>query len=207
MSVSSITILLFGFLACLTALAVYKYQDLQQQCQELQQQYQELQQQYQDLHQQHMEDIKSIERQQKETDEAVERLSGLFHSYTRWKFEMKDFSRSKDKIWESPAMYTHANGYKLIIQIHTTSREVCVQITGVPGEFDSLLDWPAKAKFTLQLVSHNNSDITVSPPMAKWINPVNSPTFITYFFLVEHCELYNFLYNDMLKFMVDVLLP
>ena len=259
------TILLLGFIACLTALAVYKYQELQQQYQELQQQYQELQkqyqelqqqyqelqqqyqelrhqyqelqqqyqelqqqyqelqqqyqelhQQYQDLHQQHMEDIKSIARQQKETEkkyiaqhEAVERLSVLFHSYTRWKFEMKDFSvvvKSKDKIWISPAMYTHVNGYKVIIQIHTISSVVSVLISGVPGEFDSLLDWPAKAKFTLQLVSHNNSDITVSPPMAKWMK-TDSSIYITYFFLVDHCKLYNFLYNDTLKFIVDVLLP
>ena len=71
------TILLLAFLACLTCLAVYKYQELQQQYLELQQQYPELQQQYQELQQQylelqqHMEDIESIARQQKETETII----------------------------------------------------------------------------------------------------------------------------------------
>ena len=153
-----------------------------------------------------MEDIKSLARQQYAQHE---RLSVLFHSYTRWKFEMKNCSvvmKSKKGIWTSPDMYTHVNGYKFNIIIVIGSSGIWAEIDGVSGEFDSLLTWPAQAKFTLQLISHNNSDITVSPPMATWMK-TDSSICITSFFLVEHCKLHDFLYKDTLKFIVDVLLP
>ena len=218
------TILLLGFLACLTSLAVYKYQELQQQYLELQQQYQELHQQHhelhqqhQELHQQHMEDIKSIARQQQETERkvlflinGVAQYEAVDYGHTaRWKFEMKNCSivmKYKNGRWTSPAMYTHANGYKFNIVIVISITSIWAGIDGVPGEFDSLLEWPARAKFTLQLVSHNKSNVTVSSPMTTWLK-TNSFAQICHFYLVRQTRARDFLYNDTLKFMVNVLLP
>ena len=66
-----------------------------------------------------MEDIKSIARQQQETERMFQQINFLIkgiaqpeavdfgHSYARWKFEMKDCSivmKSKNGRWISPAM-------------------------------------------------------------------------------------------------------
>ena len=152
----------------------------------------------------------------------------LFSEYhnNRWMFDMKNFSvklkevklkevkLKEDKSWDSPAMYTHMLGYKFIFRIYPcglsySSSDVDVQIFGVPGEFDGLLKWPAEARFNLQLVGRNGTNATGSSFMKTWEKPsAYSNSLIGYIFdIVFHSEVQNFLYNDTLQFMVDVVLP
>ena len=115
--------------------------------------------------------------------------------------------KSKKGTWTSPDMYTHVNGYKFKIIIFIVSSGIWAEIDGVSGEFDSLLTWPAQAKFTLQIISHNNSDVATSPPMTTWLKTINLFIINQNLYLVHHSRIHNFLYNDTLKFIVDVLLP
>ncbi len=79
------------------------------------------------------------------------------------RFEMRYYSneRAKDEVndWKSPAMYTHANGYKFCIGVDANGyskgrgKSVNVDIFSMPGEFDDQLQWPARARFTIELVN------------------------------------------------------
>ena len=85
-------------------------------------------------------------------------------------FEMKNFSqeKAKDKFgdWYSPAMYTHVCGYKFCIGVAANGygdgrgNAIDVIISVMPGEYDALLKWPAKAKFTVELIHQHGGENT-----------------------------------------------
>ena len=96
--------------------------------------------------------------------------------------QMKNFSaeRAKDLPgdWKSPAMYTHLGGYKFCVGVDANGRGtvrglgVCLSLFAMPGEFDDVLDWPAKAKFTVELF-HPFNDIkySLSIELKTWNKP------------------------------------
>ena len=82
------------------------------------------------------------------------------HLELKRSFVMENFSlwQAKD-IWKSPAMYTHVGGYKFFVgvvktitQDDITKHDISVGIWSMPGEFDHELEWPASAKFSLQVI-------------------------------------------------------
>ena len=100
-----------------------------------------------------------------------------------WKVTMKNFSKEKAKDtwndWKSPPMYTHPGGYKFCIGIDANGvggfnrgRSVNVEVWVMKGEYDDQLQWPATAKFTLELINHfengENKTCTITP---TWERP------------------------------------
>ncbi len=141
-------------------------------------------------------------------------------------FEMKEFTAEKDKDkprdWKSPAMYTHMCGYKFCIGLDANGRggshgeAIYAELYVMPGEYDSLLRWPAKASFTLELIhQRGGKNVKYNTAMKKWEKPelnfkclsvfpfteVNN----SYCFL-EHNKLGDFLVDDTLKFFTTVVL-
>ena len=86
-------------------------------------------------------------------------------------FEMKNFSqeKAKDKYgdWNSPAMYTHVCGYKFCKGVAANGyfdgrgKAIDVTVWDMPGEYDGLLKWPAKAKFIVELI-HQHGGVKAS---------------------------------------------
>ena len=141
-------------------------------------------------------------------------------------FEVRNFSKEKEKDkprdWKSPSMYTHMCGYKFCIGMDANGRggshgeAIYAELYVMPGEYDSLLKWPAKASFTLELINQRGGkNVKYNTAMKKWEKPeltykclsvfpfteVNS----SYCFM-EHSKLNEFLFNDTLKFCTNVTL-
>ena len=55
-------------------------------------------------------------------------------------------------------MYTHLHGYKICVGVDANGygrgrgKSLYVGLWVLPGEFDEQLKWPAKAKFTIELI-------------------------------------------------------
>ena len=148
---------------------------------------------------------------------SLSSMGNLGHS-----FVMGDFSkeRAKEDIWKSPAMYTHVCGYKFCIGVRANccwttfksghGRSVKVSVYVMPGEFDDWLPWPARAKFTVELVnkkSGENAKCTSRPQ--EWFQPEDL-VYCTSLdrslggSFIEHFELQEFLHTDKLQFLVHV---
>ena len=138
------------------------------------------------------------------------------------RFHMIDFSaeKKKDKYndWKSPAMYTHVCGYMFCVGVDANGcmsgrgKSIYVDLWAMPGEFDDQLKWPAKAKFTIELINQQggkNASHTVelvwSHPIVKYEQLRHTKRFcrITDGF-IEHAELGNYLKKDTLCFYVSV---
>ena len=77
---------------------------------------------------------------------------------------MNNFNRYKesDKIWYSPPVYTHQNGYKICLAVHANGHEqyigthvtVCVRF--MKGKYDDKLHWPFHGKIYFRLIDQQN---------------------------------------------------
>ena len=118
-------------------------------------------------------------------------------------FEIKNYSTEIKRGWTSPAMYTHTGGYKFCARVYVSLRgALCVNILSLPGEFDSLLQWPVKVKFTMELIHQQrgrNICATDKITLNRSTHEFKSP----YFALVETSRLDNFLVNDTLYFCIS----
>ena len=134
---------------------------------------------------------------------------------------MTNFSQDKAKYkygdWYSPAMYTHVCGYKFCIGVAAngcgTGRGNSVDVTVwvMPGEHDGLLKWPAKAKFTVELIHQRGGEnASGTSGETMW----NQPRAITrvrripgdkcdIYGFIEHSKLGDFLVNDTRYFSVS----
>ena len=73
----------------------------------------------------------------------------------------------------SPAMYTHTCGYKFYVKVFANQCPyVFVNVYSTLGKFDSLLKYPAKSKFTIELINHHGtkSEVCVSD-ICTWNKP------------------------------------
>ena len=141
-------------------------------------------------------------------------------------FEMKEFSKEKEKDkprdWKSPPMYTHICGYRFCIGMDANGRggshgkALYAELYVMPGEYDSLLKWPAKASFTLELVHQKGgANVKYNTAMKKWDKPeLNFKCLSVFPFtevnnsycFMEHAQLEEFVANDTLKFSTSVTL-
>ena len=135
-------------------------------------------------------------------------------------FEIKKFSIEQEKYsqWDSPFMYTHSCGYKffLRIYIYTGQHDVDVSLHAAPGEFDDVLQWPARVTFTVELISAQGITVTNSSHEVHWDKPKDDhDQLLKYFWsdkcggidmFVCHSTLQKFLLKDTLKFRVHVML-
>ena len=159
----------------------------------------------------------------KKSDESITNVTKLSGTICfKRRFEMGNFSKeiAKDKLddWKSPAMYTHVFGYKFCIAVDVNGlvrlRGKCifVSVRSIPGEYDDQLLWPAKAKFTIELINQQGGKnvILITTP-TTWEQPrqgsVQPFGFARFgsdtYYLIEHSKLDDFLFNDTLHFCVS----
>ena len=134
------------------------------------------------------------------------------------RFEMKNFTREKEKDkpgdWKSPAMFTHACGYRFCIGVDANGftdgrgRSIHVELWSMPGDFDDHLKWPASAKVTIELVNQLGGKNASYSQIWSWEKPNKKYScfgecarFCGGF--LEHYNLQNFLSNDTLYFNVS----
>ena len=131
---------------------------------------------------------------------------------------MKNFSheKTKDKLrdWFSPAMYTHVCGYKFCIGVdangsfHGRGKSIYVAVCAMPGQFGDQLKWPARAKFTIELINQQGGEKASFGGTWTWNKPATSYKYVGCFYrtgdgLVEHSKLNSFLNNDTLYFCIS----
>ena len=126
---------------------------------------------------------------------------------------MKNFGieKVKDKYgeWYSPAMYTHVCGYKFCIGVAANGcRDGCgkaidVTVWVMPGEYDGLLKWPAKAKFTVELIpQHGGVKASGTSAETTWNKPMTIACVRRIF--GDKCDTYGFIEHSKLgDFMVN----
>ena len=153
----------------------------------------------------------------------IKKVSGMI--YLDQTFEMTNFSaeKAKDKTsdWKSPAMYTHVCGYKFYIGVAASGRglghgnSVHVDVWGIPGDYDDQLKWPARAKFTIELINQQGGEnATCTTDIIAWQRPVTAGSlgvfyrnksrgYYYYYCFIEHFKLGDFLVNDTLHFNVS----
>ncbi len=140
------------------------------------------------------------------------------------KFVLKNFSKekAKDKVddWKSPAMYTHAYGYKFCIGVGANGCEalhsefINVDIWSMPGEYDDKLKWPAAAQFTIELINQHGGENAECTKDISWNKPdigINTYTYIGTFDrcrkgeykYIKHSDLPRFLHKDTLHFLIS----
>ena len=153
------------------------------------------------------------------TKKSNQKVSGVI-SLDRT-FEMTNFSaeKAKDKLsdWKSPPMYTHVCGYKFYIGVDANGyygrgNSVNVVVWGIPGDYDDQLKWPAKAKFTIELINQQGREnATCTTDIIAWKRPVTAVRLggflrikIGYYYsFIEHSKLGDFLVNDTLHFNIS----
>ena len=162
-----------------------------------------------------------------ELEKKVQELNKTFQNFKQQvssaiflhrRFEMRNFSAEKRKDkpgdWKSPAMYTHMNGYKFCIGVDANGngirrgRSIFVDLWAMPGEFDFQLKWPAKAKFTIELINQQGGENMSCSRLAEWNKPIRLnylglfSNHVTCYFQ-EHIKLGCFLKDDSLFFNVS----
>ena len=149
--------------------------------------------------------------------ELSRRMDSLSDMALKRKFVMENFDseKSKDKggCWRSPAMYTHLCGYKFCVGVDANGRAdarglaITVYFESMLGEYDHLLSWPARVKFTLELVNQVGGDNFKSTRIREWSKPIFLNCFEFYFEsrynFLEHDRLVDFLHDDTLYFYVS----
>ena len=144
------------------------------------------------------------------------KLSKMFSTMNR-RFEMINFShekaRNKTCDWKSPAMYTHVCGYKFCFGVAANGyglgrgNYLGVTLYTMSGEYDDDLQWPANAKFTIELINQHGGENARHSQTWRWDKP-NAKYFIGWFCRIgreslQHCELKSFLKSDTLYFHVS----
>ncbi len=114
-------------------------------------------------------------------------------------------------------MYTHVCGYKFCIGVDANGidggrgNSINVNIWSMPGEFDDQLKWPAKARFTIELINQQGGENTECTSDETIWNRPDEFTKIAVFkrFHGRHCkflghsELGQFLDYDTLHFILS----
>ena len=149
--------------------------------------------------------------QLQEITKTVESLSTMV---LKRSFVMKDFEveKSKDKVgdWRSAPMYTHICGYKFCIGIEANGRKdarghaITVYFESMKGEYDHMLKWPARVKFTLELINQMGGENFRSTRVREWNKPIYLNCFEFYFEsrydFISHADLEEFLHDNTLYF-------
>ena len=138
-------------------------------------------------------------------------------------FAMDNFSKEKAKDmvndWKSPAMYTHLWGYKFCIGIDangagvTHGKAVKVYICAMQGDYDSRLQWPAQAKFTIELINQNGGENIRCVTKESWSISAKQSSMYLYVnsfisknghsrAFLDHSHLKDFLNNDTIYFCI-----
>ena len=149
----------------------------------------------------------------------IKKVSGMILDRT---FEMTNFSqkKAKDKYddWKSPAMYTHVCGYKFCIGVDANGygygrgKAVNVDVWCIPGDNDDQLKWPARAKFTIELINQQGREnATCTTDIITWKQLVKANRVGRFGRInidwwdcfIEHSKLNDFLVNDTLHFNVS----
>ena len=135
--------------------------------------------------------------------------------YLNRRFVMKNFSREKAKDeesdWKSPAMYTHVCGYKFCIGVDANGwrsgrgNSIWMDLYLMSGEYDNQLKWPAKAKFTVELINQTGGENVRHSKTWDWKKPTEKykRVYFIYPYFLEHSKLNSFLKNDTLYFYVS----
>ena len=61
--------------------------------------------------------------------------------------------------WKSPAMYTHAGGYKFFIGVDANGsgvnrgKSISVNVWAMPGGHDNSLKWPAQVQLNMNIIN------------------------------------------------------
>ena len=133
------------------------------------------------------------------------------------RFEMKNFSHEKEKPsgWKSPAMYTHVCGYNFCIGVNANGcgsgygNSLSVSLWTLSGQYDHELQWPASAKFTIELINQQyGRENARHSQTLRWNNPNAEYCYIGSFRRIgqnflQHSELKSFLKSDTLYFHVS----
>ena len=162
--------------------------------------------------------LQTLEQMLKEVvDKSVQNegnLSKMFSTMNR-RFEMKNFSREKAKDiqsdWKSPAMYTHVSGYKFCIGVDANGcseghgKSIRIDLYAMAGECDEQLNWPAYAKFTVELINQTGGENVRHSRTLNWKKPTEEYDYADFIHpsFLEHSKLNNFLNNDTLYFYVS----
>ena len=120
-----------------------------------------------------------------------------------------------------PAMYTHVGGYKFCISAYangTLGANMQVYMCSMPGEYDSILKWPAKANVTIVLINQCGGENVACTSGNEWPKPyqcqevmafLSVPTnktvcpIATSYAFLEQSRFHDFLANDALHFKVS----
>ena len=170
------------------------------------------------LHDQELK-LKDLEEKLQEKEKQLQKQAEQASRLERWilkrTFKMENFDEEKNKgkgtIWKSPAMYTHVCGYEFCIEIWPNGfygENVIVRLYVLPGEYDEELNWPAKVKLTLELVSKNKGENVIGLIDAQWGKPSMSGVAVGIFerktdkslYFVELSKINEFLHMDTLHF-------
>ena len=165
--------------------------------------------------------LQKLEQMLKEVaDQSVQNegnLSKMFSTMNR-RFEMMNFShekaKNKPKDWRSPAMYTHVCGYKFCIEVDANGygfgrgNYLGVSLCTMSGEYDDDLQWPARAKITIELINQYGGENASHSETLRWHKPdakycaAGWFRHISFNFL-QHRELKRILKSDTLYFHVS----
>jgi len=127
-----------------------------------------LRQQFQDLEKKLM----TIELNTKSLEKLLY-AAGMKHSFVMANFSKEKLKDEPDD-WKSPAMYTHNRGYKFCIGVDAYGSgfgRIRVNLWAIPGEDDHLLKWPARVKFTVELVNQQGEENAACSSTGKWTKP------------------------------------
>ena len=126
--------------------------------------------------------------------------------YLNRRSEMKNFSHEKAKgkssDWRSPAMYTHVCEYKFCIGVDANGygsecgKSIRMDLYSMSQEFDDQLKWPAKARFTVELINQTGGENGRHSRTLIWKKLINQS-------FLEHYKLNSFFKNDTLYFYVS----
>ena len=150
-------------------------------------------------------------------------LKGLSDETFLRRLKMTNFSKEKENgkcgtsVWYGPAMYTHVGGYKFCIAVYANGlgaglgKAMAVRLYSLPGEFDDQLKWPAKAKFTIELVNQCGNNNVIAGGCNSWVKPqtkiyissFHCTTINGFHHFIEHSQLGDFLVDDTLHFLIS----
>ena len=188
----------------------------------------EVEKRFQDQDRDHKEEKKMLKQILEEQGERQKELEQNFLKLSRTlsfnrRFKMESFSKEKAKDlesdWFSPAMYTHESGYKFCIGVDANGdglghgKSIYVAVWGLPGQFDDQLRWPARVKFTIELINQlGGENATCTTRVNIEIPIIMEQQFLASFHRItisgsraflENSLLYKFLINDTLHFHVS----
>ena len=109
-------------------------------------------------------------------------------------FTLDNFSKRKAarKIWTSPDLYTHEQGYKIHVMVYPDYGDsVGVRVWAKPGEHDARLKWPARASFTMQLLNQHrdHTHLTEETGVVVWGRPTGDKCIIVWWSFISHADL------------------